>query len=65
MRAVERTIHHLIRNGFNSGRRGDDRAGLIYAAFQERATRISHGNVARLADRQGDETSPYLPQDRE
>jgi acyl-[acyl-carrier-protein] desaturase len=55
MRAIERTIHHLIRNGFNSGRRGDDRAGLIYAAFQERATRISHGNVSRLADRQGDE----------
>src|SRR5271154_2707230 len=55
MRAVERTIHHLIKNGFAPGRQGDDRAGLIYAAFQERATRISHGNVARLADRQGDE----------
>jgi acyl-[acyl-carrier-protein] desaturase len=55
MRAVERTIHHLIRNGFNWGRRDHEFAGLIYAAFQERATRISHGKVAKLAASQGDE----------
>ena len=55
MRAVERTIHHLIRNGFNSRDKGDDYAGLIYAAFQERATRITHGNVAKLAADQGEE----------
>ncbi len=55
MRAIERTIHHLIRNGFNWGRRDQDFAGLIYAAFQERATRISHGKVAKLAAAQGDE----------
>ena len=40
MKAVERTIHHLIRNGFAAGTEGSDYAGLIYAAFQERATRI-------------------------
>ncbi len=55
MRAVERTIHHLLRNGFDSRNRGDAGAALIYAAFQERATRITHGNVAKLAARQGDE----------
>lgn len=55
MRAVELTIHHLLRNGFNSRNQGDSSAGLIYAAFQERATRITHGNVAKLAASQGDD----------
>jgi acyl-[acyl-carrier protein] desaturase len=61
MRSVELTIHHLISRGFNPIRggfdpqnEGDAYAGLIYAAFQERATRISHNNVARLALGQGD-----------
>jgi acyl-[acyl-carrier-protein] desaturase len=63
MRAVERTIHHLIaagfnptREGFDPGSEGDVYAGLIYTSFQERATRISHGNLARLALAQGDAT---------
>ena len=55
MRAVERTIHPLIRNGFSPGNEGDDYGGLIYAAFQERATRLTHGNLARLAFEQGEE----------
>lgn len=55
MRSVERTIHHLIRNGFEVGSNGNDHAGLIDAAFQERATRVTHGNVGRLAAGQGDE----------
>ncbi len=55
MRAIERTIQHLIRNGFSPGNEGDDYAGLIYAAFQERATRLSHGNLARLAFEHGEE----------
>jgi acyl-[acyl-carrier-protein] desaturase len=55
MRSVERTVQHLIRNGFTPGNEGDDYAGLIYAAFQERATRISHGNLARLALERGEE----------
>jgi acyl-[acyl-carrier-protein] desaturase len=54
MRAVERTIHHLIRNGFAPGW---DHAyeGLVYAAFQERATRITHGNVGKLAAALGED----------
>jgi acyl-[acyl-carrier-protein] desaturase len=55
MRAVERSIHHLIRNGYSPGHGEDICAGMIYASFQERATRISHANVARLAARQGDD----------
>ncbi len=54
MRAVERTIHHLISNGFDPGTHAAPYDLLIYTAFQERATRISHGNVARLARQQGD-----------
>jgi len=56
MRSIEVTIHHLIRNGFTNGNEGNDYAGLIYASFQERATRLSHGNLAKLADRCGEET---------
>ncbi len=62
MRSVEQTIHHLIskgfsalRGGFDPSSEGDTYAGLIYTSFQERATRISHGNVAKLAFAQGDE----------
>ncbi|WP_240911555.1 acyl-ACP desaturase [Paludisphaera soli] len=54
MLAVERTVHHLIHNGFSYGNESDEYAGLIYAAFQERATRLSHGNLARLASGRGE-----------
>jgi acyl-[acyl-carrier-protein] desaturase len=55
MRAVERTVYHLIRNGFSPENQGNDHAGLIYAAFQERATRLTHGNIGRLAEEHGEE----------
>lgn len=55
MRAVEVTIHHLIRNGFDPRAKGDEFGGMIYTAFQERATRITHGNVGKIAASQGDE----------
>ncbi|MDG3003435.1 acyl-ACP desaturase [Paludisphaera mucosa] len=54
MRAVEVTTQNLIRNGFSSGHEGDPYSGLIYASFQERATRLSHGNLARLASARGE-----------
>ena len=54
MRAVENTTQHLIRNGFDPKTANDPYKGLIYTSFQERATRVSHGNVARLANRSGD-----------
>jgi acyl-[acyl-carrier-protein] desaturase len=54
MRAVERTVHALIRGGFNPGSQADPYNLLVYTSFQERATRLSHSNVGRLAGRSGD-----------
>jgi acyl-[acyl-carrier-protein] desaturase len=54
MRAVELTVHHLLNNGFNP-RTGDDPYGaLAYTSFQERATKVSHKNVGRIVETQGD-----------
>jgi acyl-[acyl-carrier-protein] desaturase len=56
MRAVETTIHHLINQGFDPQTDNDPYLGFIYTSFQERATKISHRNVATLASRAGDST---------
>ncbi len=53
MAAVERTIQNLIANGLDPKIGTDPYDAFVYTAFQERATRISHGNVAELAKRQG------------
>lgn len=55
MRSVELTVHNLIAGGFNPRAYPDPYAGLIYTSFQERATKISHMNVGRLAQAGGDE----------
>ena len=55
MRAVEVTVHNLIANGFNPRAFPDPYAGLIYTAFQERATKVSHANVGKLAVSYGDD----------
>src|SRR5438552_10838954 len=54
MRAIEVTVHHLLNNGFNPNAYPDLYAGLVYTAFQERATKISHANVARRAVANGE-----------
>jgi len=54
MRSIEVTIQHLITNGFNPDARKDPYRGFVYTSFQERATKISHGNVGRLARQSGD-----------
>jgi acyl-[acyl-carrier-protein] desaturase len=54
MRSVEVTIQHLITNGFNPDARKDPYRGFVYTSFQERATKISHGNVGKLARASGD-----------
>lgn len=53
MRAIEVTIQHLITSGFNPGARKDPYRGFLYTSFQERATKISHGNVGKLAKEYG------------
>jgi acyl-[acyl-carrier-protein] desaturase len=55
MRAVEVTIHHLIGRGFDPQTENDPYLGFVYTSFQERATKISHRNVAKLALRSGEE----------
>jgi acyl-[acyl-carrier-protein] desaturase len=55
MRAVEVTIHNLIKNGFDPKTENDPYLGFIYTSFQERATKISHSNVGRLALKAGEE----------
>jgi acyl-[acyl-carrier-protein] desaturase len=54
MRAIERTVHALLVNGFNPATGADPYNLLVYTSFQERATRISHSNVGRMAARDGD-----------
>lgn len=54
MRAVEVTIHHLLRNGFDLKSGSDPFMSVVYASFQERATKISHANMGKLAEKYGD-----------
>lgn len=53
MRSIEVTIQHLITSGFNPGARKDPYRGFLYTSFQERATKISHGNVGKVAKQHG------------
>jgi acyl-[acyl-carrier-protein] desaturase len=55
MRAVEVTIHHLINSGFDPRTENDPYLGFVYTSFQERATKISHRNVSKLAKSAGEE----------
>ncbi|MDQ6608258.1 MAG: acyl-ACP desaturase [Bacteroidota bacterium] len=54
MKQVEITIHNLISNGFDPRTEGDPYQAMIYTSFQERATKISHVNTGKLADKNGD-----------
>lgn len=54
MRSIEVTIQHLITSGFNPDAQKDPYRGFVYTSFQERATKISHGNVGKLAKVNGD-----------
>jgi len=55
MRSIEVTIQHLITTGFDPGAEKDAYRGFVYTSFQERATKVSHGNVGKLARDAGDE----------
>jgi len=60
MRSMEVTVHELIRNGFNPGTNKDPYRGIVYTSFQERATKFSHQNVARLCSQSGAKTLGIL-----
>jgi hypothetical protein len=53
MRAVERSVQALIGTGFDPGLGSDPYNCFVYTSFQERATKISHRNTAKLADEAG------------
>ncbi|KAI3675836.1 hypothetical protein L1987_85432 [Smallanthus sonchifolius] len=54
MLMIERTIHNLIASGMDPGTENNPYMGFVYTSFQERATFISHGNMARLAKDRGE-----------
>jgi len=54
MRAVETTIQNLIGSGMNPKTENNPYLGFVYTSFQERATKVSHGNTARFALEEGD-----------
>lgn len=56
MRSVEVTIQNLIGSGMDPKTENNPYLGFVYTSFQERATKVSHGNTARLASEYGDET---------
>ncbi len=55
-RSIEVTTQNLIRNGFNSRSENDPYRAFVYVSFQERATKISHANTGKLAEKCGDPT---------
>jgi len=55
MRAIEVTVHNLLSKGFTARAYPDLYAGLVYTSFQERATKVSHFNVGKLAASAGAE----------
>lgn len=56
MRSFEITTQHLIKNGFDLGSGRDPYNSIVYASFQERATKISHSNMGKLSEKYGDTT---------
>ena len=55
MRTVEVTIQNLIGSGMDPKTENNPYLGFVYTSFQERATKVSHGNTARHAIEYGDD----------
>lgn len=60
IRAVEITVQNLIRSGMDPKTENNPYLGFVYTSFQERATKVSHGNTARAALEYGDKTLAKL-----
>jgi acyl-[acyl-carrier-protein] desaturase len=54
MKSVEVTIQNLIGSGMDPKTENNPYLGFVYTSFQERATKVSHGNTARHAIEYGD-----------
>jgi len=55
MKSIEVTIQNLIGSGMDPKTENNPYLGFVYTSFQERATKISHGNTARHALEHGDD----------
>mmetsp|Transcript_11267 Transcript_11267/g.23739 ORF Transcript_11267/g.23739 Transcript_11267/m.23739 type:complete len:425 (+) Transcript_11267:58-1332(+) len=55
MRQIEVTIQNLIGSGMCPKTENNPYLGFMYTSFQERATKVSHGNTGRNAVKYGDE----------
>ncbi|KIY98647.1 acyl-carrier-protein desaturase [Monoraphidium neglectum] len=55
MKSIEVTIQNLIGSGMDPKTENNPYLGFVYTSFQERATKVSHGNTARHALEHGDE----------
>ena len=55
MKPVETTIQNLVGAGMNPKTENNPYLGFVYTSFQERATKVSHGNTARFAKEHGGE----------
>ncbi|PNW70003.1 hypothetical protein CHLRE_17g701700v5 [Chlamydomonas reinhardtii] len=55
MKAVEVTVQNLIGSGMDPKTENNPYLGFCYTSFQERATKVSHGNTARHALEHGDD----------
>ncbi|CAK8567452.1 unnamed protein product [Lathyrus sativus] len=56
MHMIEKTIHYLIGAGMDLRTENHPYMGFVYTSFQERATFVTHGNIARMAKERGDTT---------
>jgi len=54
MRQIEVTIQNLIGSGMCPKTENNPYLGFMYTSFQERATKVSHGNTGRMAVAHGD-----------
>ena len=55
MRSIEVTIQNLIGSGMCPKTENNPYLGFMYTSFQERATKVSHGNTGRNAVGHGDQ----------
>ncbi|XP_055830520.1 stearoyl-[acyl-carrier-protein] 9-desaturase 6, chloroplastic-like [Solanum dulcamara] len=54
MLMIEKTLQYSIGAGIDIGSENNPYMGFVYTSFQERATFLTHGNMARLAIEGGD-----------
>jgi acyl-[acyl-carrier-protein] desaturase len=59
-KAIDGTVQRLIASGMNPGTENNPYLGFIYTSFQERATKVCHGNTARMAKQHGDDVLAKL-----